>query len=116
MDYMSLFDYNKVLKIVDNDKGMAVTLLSMFVEQAKEDQSKLIQYFNDADVVMLGKVAHKMKSSLSTLGMQETSDRLKNIELAAKNNVSIDELNDNVQQSISDLEQIYKEINVAISS
>ncbi len=115
MDYMSLFDFNKVLKIVENDKGMAVTLASMFVEQAKEDQEKLIQSLNDGDVTALGKVAHKMKSSLSTLGMQETSDRLKKIEHAAKTNSNIEEIKQDVQITVSELEQIYLEVKQAIA-
>lgn len=112
---MGLFDFNKVLNLVENDKGMAVTLSTMFVEQAKEDQQKLLNALESNDIVAVGKHAHKMKSSLSTLGMMETSDLLKSIEHAAKNNENVDDIKIKISKAVEDLEIIYTEINNAIA-
>lgn len=111
---MSEFDINKVLKIVDNDKEMAVTLIQMFVEQSKEDFSALTDAKNNNDVLSVGKMAHKMKSSLATLGMNLTSEQMKKIEFAAKAGKSINEITDDINLVSIQLEEIYKDIQSSI--
>ncbi len=107
---MSEFDLNKVLKIVDNDKGMAVTLTEMFVEQSKEDFAILMNAKNNEDLVTIGKIAHKMKSSVATLGMTDTAEHLKKIEFAVKSGKSISEIENDIQLASTMLEEIYIDI------
>lgn len=107
---MSEFDFNKVLKIVDNDKSIAVTLTQMFVEQSKEDFTILLNAKNNEDLLTIGKIAHKMKSSVATLGMPITADLLKKIELGVKSGQSIIELENAIDVISSQLEEIYNDI------
>lgn len=107
---MSEFDLNKVLKIVDNDKDTAVVLIQMFVEQSKEDFSALINAKNNEDIQTIGKMAHKMKSSLATLGMTSTAEQMKKIEFAAKSGNSINEMTDDINNASSQLDNIYQDI------
>lgn len=111
---MSEFDLNKVLKIVDNDKEMAVTLIQMFVEQSKEDFTALMNAKNNDDVASVGKMAHKMKSSLATLGMISSSELMKKIELAAKAGSSIADISEDIDSASNQLEEIYKDIQTTI--
>lgn len=107
---MSEFDFNKVLKIVDNDKEMAVTLIQMFIDQSKEDFTALLHSKNNNDVAGIGKMSHKMKSSLATLGMSNTAELLKKIELAVKAGSAIEELENDIESASQLLEEIYIDI------
>lgn len=107
---MSEFDLNKVLKIVDNDQGMAVTLIQMFVEQSKEDFAILTNAKNNEDIITVGKIAHKMKSSLATLGMTNTAEQLKKIEFAAKAGKQISEIVEDIELASNQLEEIYTDV------
>ncbi|MFN5706325.1 MAG: Hpt domain-containing protein [bacterium] len=107
---MSEFDLNKVLKIVDNDKQLAVSLTKMFVEQSREDFAILINAKNNEDHETIGKIAHKMKSSVATLGMTDTADYLKKIEFAVKSGKSIPEMENDIQLASTMLEEIYIDI------
>jgi HPt (histidine-containing phosphotransfer) domain-containing protein len=107
---MSEFDINKVLKLVDNDKEMATILLQMFVEQSKKDFNTLLTAKNNNDVAMIGKMAHKMKSSLATLGITNTAEQLKKIEYDVKAGNSISELLNDINIVSEQLDKVYKDI------
>lgn len=107
---MSEFDFNKVLKIVDNDKEIAVTLLQMFIDQSKEDFNILMTAKNNDDISTIGKMAHKMKSSLATLGMSNSAEQMKKIEFAAKAGSSIADMAEDISIASSQLESIYIDI------
>ncbi len=107
---MSEIDLNKVLKIVDNDQGMAVTLIQMFFEQSKEDFAILMNAKNNGDLSTIGKIAHKMKSSLATLSMTNAADQLKKIESAIKAGNDISEIIVDIELVSNQLEKIYNDI------
>lgn len=111
---MSEFDFNKVLKIVDNDQEMAVTLSQMFISQSQEDFSALLNAKNSNNIDVVGKIAHKMKSSLATLGMMSTSEILKKIELAAKSGSTIEAVEADINATSLALEEIYNDIKKVI--
>lgn len=84
---MANFDINKVLSIVDNDKGMARTLLEMTLELGSSDMQEMRKLANEKEYVAAGKVAHKLKSSTATLGFHEVSDLMKDLEHYSKTDV-----------------------------
>lgn len=81
------FDLNKVLKIVDNDKGMARTLLEMTLELGSIDFNEMKTLSANGQFEAAGKLAHKLKSSLATLGFTEISEMMKDLEHYSKTNV-----------------------------
>lgn len=81
---MSNFDINKVLKIVDNDKGMAKTLLEMTLELGTIDFNEMKTLTANQDFDAAGKLAHKLKSSLATLGFTDISEKMKELENYSK--------------------------------
>lgn len=81
---MSNFEISKVLKIVDNDKGMARTLLEMTLELGTVDFNEMKRLTANAEYDATGKLAHKLKSSLATLGFSAISDMMKDLEHYSK--------------------------------
>lgn len=87
---MADFDINKVLTIVDNDKGMARTLLEMTLELGSADMAEMRTFTNEQNYVAAGKLAHKLKSSTATLGFQEISEMMKDLEHYSKSEIDKD--------------------------
>ena len=81
---MSNFEISKVLKIVDNDKGMARTLLEMTLELGTVDFNEMKRLTANAEFDAAGKLAHKLKSSLATLGFNSISEMMKDLEHYSK--------------------------------
>jgi HPt (histidine-containing phosphotransfer) domain-containing protein len=84
---MAIFDLNKVLSIVDNDRGMAKTLLEMTLELGSADMIEMRRLASQQEFVAAGKVAHKLKSSTATLGFHDVSDLMKDLEHFSKTEV-----------------------------
>jgi HPt (histidine-containing phosphotransfer) domain-containing protein len=112
---MAQFDLKKVLNIVDNDKGMARTLLEMTLDLGSADMVEMRKLADNNEFVAAGKLAHKLKSSTATLGFQEVSDLMKDLEHYTKSTIDVaifesklcqielitDELFDFIRQALS---------------
>ncbi len=103
---MASFDLNKVLTIVDQDKGMARTLLEMTLELGSADMVEMRNLAIAKDYQAAGKVAHKLKSSTATLGFNEVSELMKDLEHYTKS--EIDE--DIFEQKLQNLESITNDL------
>lgn len=103
---MSNFDIHKVLKIVDNDKGMAKTLLEMTLELGTIDFNEMKSLTANNDYEAAGKLAHKLKSSLATLGFSSISEKMKELEHYSKTSIDpivFNEKMDELEVMIEDL-------------
>jgi HPt (histidine-containing phosphotransfer) domain-containing protein len=84
---MANFDLKKVLGIVENDKGMARTLLQMTVDLGSVDMLEMRKLTNKQEYLAAGNLAHKLKSSTATLGFHDVSDLMKELEHYSKTEV-----------------------------
>ncbi len=66
------------------DTGISRELLSLFREQAVEIYSELTVNFSRKNYTYLGQLAHKAKSSVAIMGMNDLANMLKSFELQAK--------------------------------
>lgn len=66
-------DYNVIREIVD-----------MFREQAVEIFDEMKSYYSSGNYLSLGMLAHKAKSSVAIMGMNDLATMLKSFELQAK--------------------------------
>ncbi len=103
---MAIFDINKVLSIVDNDKGMARTLLEMTLDLGSVDMLEMRKLANDQEYIAAGKVAHKLKSSTATLGFHDVSDLMKDLEHYSKTEVE----HTIFEEKLSNLESVTNEL------
>ena len=103
---MANFDIHKVLSIVDNDKGMAKTLLEMTLDLGSADMLEMRKLANNKEYNAAGKVAHKLKSSTATLGFHEVSDLMKDLEHYSKSDVELEVF----EEKLSNLESVTNEL------
>ncbi|PWD98676.1 glycoside hydrolase family 25 domain-containing protein [Marinilabilia rubra] len=71
--------------IAEGDKGIIDELITIFLEQIPEFTEGLDQSFAKKRWLDVAAIAHKAKSSVVSMGMEELGNRdLKNLELSAK--------------------------------
>ncbi len=63
---------------------MIVEMIDLFIEQIPEFTDGLAAHLSEADFAALGAMAHKAKSSVAVMGMNNLANDLKQLELSAK--------------------------------
>jgi HPt (histidine-containing phosphotransfer) domain-containing protein len=58
-------------------------MIVLFIEQVQEISNEMLDALNKKEWNILGKLAHKAKSSVSIMGMLDLADELKKLELNA---------------------------------
>ena len=88
-------------------------MINIFIEQTEEYIVDMQKFLDEKDYLQLGKLAHKAKSSVAIMGMNDLATDLKTLELLAKDSKDIETypkyVNDFVQistQAISELKEL----------
>lgn len=113
---MAQFDLKKVLNIVDNDKGMARTLLEMTLDLGSADMVEMRKLADNKEYIAAGKLAHKLKSSTATLGFQEVSDLMKDLEHYTKSTIEVEIFESKLSQIELITDELFDFIRQALSS
>lgn len=71
-------------EVCGKDKEIIAEMVKIFCEQVPEIIHDLRTNFNSGNFYELGLVAHKAKSSVAIMGMDELAGKLKELELKAK--------------------------------
>jgi HPt (histidine-containing phosphotransfer) domain-containing protein len=89
MDYK--FINSEYLDSVAGDDPQIISeIVNMFKDQALEIYKEMETLFINKDYIQLGMLAHKAKSSVAIMGMNELATMLKSFELAAKDGKDIE--------------------------
>jgi HPt (histidine-containing phosphotransfer) domain-containing protein len=65
-------------------------MIAIFVEQTKEYIVEMQRLLDEKDYISLGKLAHKAKSSVAIMGMNDLAADLKTLELKSKDSQDIE--------------------------
>lgn len=74
---------NYINSITDSNQGMIRELIGIFKDQVGEMSSQMQTLLDKKEYELLARIAHKAKSSVSVLGMEDMASDLKNLELWA---------------------------------
>ena len=83
--------------MVYGDTEFMKELVDTFIEHAPIDSDELTQFAKDKNWEETSKKAHKLKSSIRTIGVTSLSDTIIQIELDAKNSNNLDSICDNIK-------------------
>ncbi len=107
-EYINL-DYLE--SVAGGDKDTIKELYVLFKDQVKEIAEEMKKLLDSKDFYNLGLLAHKAKSSVAILGMEELAALLKKFELQAKNSEEpekysfyIDQYRHNTAQAVKEME------------
>lgn len=79
-----LFNLDYVNEACGGDKQLRAELLTIFIQQAESVADLLDDCLRASDFDQLARQAHKFKSTALSMGMEQTADALKKIEVIAK--------------------------------
>ena len=82
---ISLIDLSYLVALCDGDDDFMNTIITSFVEEMPETLQLIQQNMQDGNWEMVGQLAHKMKPSVQFVGMNDTMEKTKTIELACRN-------------------------------
>lgn len=73
-----------------NNKDIMIEMVEIFIEQNPEFTEGISSYFENQQWTELGAIAHKAKSSVRIMGMDELGDCLEKIEHYSKGNQKVE--------------------------
>lgn len=79
-------DLSYLNEISDGDKEFIVEVLHTFLQEMPKDIAELSKAINESNILMIGKMAHKTKATLHTLGLYDLKELAAKIEQTAKSN------------------------------
>ena len=103
-------DLSYLILLMDNDTEIVLEVLEIFKLQTPIDVQNLELHTKNNDWQMLSKSAHKLKSSVGNLGMNQLKDWFLFIEINGKQETNLDRLNELVNLSIQGTKQLVKDI------
>lgn len=77
-------DLTFLKQISDNDMDFIKDVLKTFLDEMPKDMEAMNQAINSQNFVDIGKIAHKTKSTLQTIGLSELKNLALTIEQAIK--------------------------------
>jgi len=93
-DNLMLFNLEKLRKIVDYDEAMIKKMVSMFIEKTPESLEEMSRHYQQKELVEVGKIAHKLKSSINLMGIDSLHQSVRIIEKYAMKNENHEDLPD----------------------
>ena len=85
-----IIDLSYLREMSGNNKDIMVEMVEIFIEQNPEFTEGISNYFENKQWTELGAVAHKAKSSVRIMGMDELGDCLEKIEHYSKGNQKVE--------------------------
>lgn len=101
------------------NKELVVEMIDIFKEQITEFCEGMDNYLKNKEYESLGRLAHKAKSSISIMGLNELADELKKFETLAKAGqevekypIFIQKFKDETFEATQELEEVAKNIDI----
>ena len=87
---MAYTDLTYLKEITGGENEIVKEMIEMFLAQVEEFKENLNKYLNDKNWVDLGKEAHKAKSSVLIVGMEDLGKNLKKLQLLTEEEKEIE--------------------------
>ncbi len=81
-------DLSYLREMSGGNKELVLEMISIFKSQVEEFAVEMKNLFGRGEFELLGKLAHKAKSSVSIMGMEELAKDLKTLELLAREGIN----------------------------
>ena len=107
LEYVNL---SYIKSMSGNDPGIIKELVDVFIEQVPEFIKEMQELFDNQDWHNLGMLAHKAKSSIAIMGMDDLAAMLKEFELDAKEAKSPEKYAAYIQRFIDETDHAVKEL------
>ena len=114
---MKLYDLSLIEAMGKKDFDFVREVVGMFLESIPVDIKQLNEAFVNKDAKLFGHVAHKLKSTIDTLGILSVSETIRQVEATDILDFASDQtLQQEVNKITSVLTQVYSELNEKYSN
>jgi len=103
-------DLTFLKEISDGDQDFINDVLNTFLDEMPKDMAQMNQAITEQDIVMIGKMAHKTKSTLQTLGLFELKEAAFEIEQLSKVTPTDTNIISISQKFMKYIEQVYPNV------
>ncbi len=103
-------DLNYLKEMSGEDPDLMKELIDIFSEQVNELRVEMQELLNNEEYVSLGKVAHKAKTSVAIMGMDELAGQLKQLELLSKKGTHVNNFQHYIDAFKNETEEAIKEL------
>jgi HPt (histidine-containing phosphotransfer) domain-containing protein len=100
-----------LITTMDNNREMVLELIDIFIEQVTEFGNEFEDLYKNKNFDGLGKLAHKAKSSVAIIGMDNLSRKLKELEQLAGNEENPEEYPAYINYFRQECAEAIKELN-----
>lgn len=87
---MAYTDLTYLKEITGGESSIVTEMVEMFLDQIEEFKGNFNKFYNDKNWVDLGKEAHKAKSSVLIVGMEELGKNLKKLQLLTEKEAEVE--------------------------
>lgn len=105
-----VIDLTYLRNMVAGNKELMLEMIEIFESQSKEFSLEMDKLLKEEEYELLGKLAHKAKSSISIMGMDDLAKDLKKFENLAKAGADVDKYPEFIHKFKSETIEAIKEL------
>lgn len=109
-------DLSYLREMSGGNKELILEMISIFNSQVVEFSQNMDRLLNSKDFESLGKLAHKAKSSVSIMGLDNLSRQLKDLENSAREGIHIETYAGIVDSFKQETSEAVRELNLVINN
>ncbi len=103
-------DMNYLQTMSGGDRDLIIEMINIFKVQVNEFNQDFHKHLERKNYADLGKLAHKAKSSVAIMGMNELSKELKELELLVKNGEKTEKYQEYIEHFKTECKLALKEL------
>lgn len=107
---MTVLPLEHLRETFDGDTDILKSILEMFLEEVPTDYEQLVLAINAGDYENAGLIAHKIKSSYRTLGIDSMASILQEIEDRAKENKGTEKIPELLESFVSAYDTVNEKV------
>lgn len=112
-------DLSYLKEMSAGNKELVLEMIDIFKSQAEEFKRDMLDLFTKKEYLLLGKLAHKAKSSISIMGLTDLATDLKTLENNSKAGIKIegykkiiDKFIRETDEAVNELDQVSKNLDL----
>ena len=116
MPSQKIIDLSYLKEVSSGDPQFMKEMIEIFMDQVPEFISNMENFYNSGEYIDLGKEAHKAKSSVIIVGMNDLGAKMKELQILTEKNENVESYPDYIEEFKTKCSQAVDELNEFISS
>lgn len=115
MSAEKLYDLSMVREISRGNDEFVLKMVQLFINTMQAEMEELKKYLSEKNWVAIGGIAHKIKSSIDTMGIILLKEDIRKLETYGKEQLNLDEVPILIQKIITVLSKVIQALKVEYS-